>query len=81
MGFFLSLAHGRKNKVICQKPVLIWEKKALLHQGLPCCIWQLQNKDLSLEGTHTLNMFSEDRATLFSQIQIPQSRFTRTALI
>lgn len=28
MGFFLSLAHGRKDKVICQKPVLIWDKEA-----------------------------------------------------
>lgn len=27
MGFFLSLGHGRKNKVICQKPVFIWEKE------------------------------------------------------
>lgn len=34
MGCFLSLAHGRKNKVICQKPILIWEKQSLLHQGL-----------------------------------------------
>lgn len=35
MGLFLSLAHGRKNKVICQKPVLIWEKKPATPRDFP----------------------------------------------
>lgn len=58
-------------------------KISLLCQGLFCCIWQLQNKNLSLEGTCTwvLSYIKHVLAGLWNSFLIHtylQSRFTRT---